>query len=329
MTKPTPSVLIVATGGTIGMRETDRGRALDPGFPDALETMVAQICQELRADFRINHLSPAIESANADADTAPRLAASVRARVRTVRPRGVVILHGTDTLAHTASRLAFELDGLGVPVVVTGSQHPHGAPDSDANANLSLAIRVALRANPEAPVSIAFGGEVLPAVRATKYQAAALSAFRAERPLAPGAVGVAQVGRTETPELRSARVISFRFVPGVEADDLRAAIGGRPDGLVLECYGAGNAPTGRPGVAAALREVCAAVPVVAVTQCTTGGVDFGRYAVARELAEAGVIPGGDLTLEAALAKLGYLLDRGVRGEALHTAMRLNLVGERD
>ncbi|XPP26463.1 MAG: asparaginase domain-containing protein [Leucobacter sp.] len=329
MSGSTPSVLVVATGGTIGMRETERGLALDPDFPDALEAMVSAVCSRLRADYRINHLSPAIESANADAETAPRLAASVRARVRTVRPRGVVILHGTDTLAHTAARLAFELDGLGAPVVVTGSQLPHGAPGTDAGSNLELAIRVALRANPDAPVSIAFGGELVPAVRATKFQAEALQAFRSERPLAAGAVGAAKAGiPQQSPEPRSARVISFRFVPAVTADDLRAAVGGRPDGLVLECYGAGNAPTGRAGMLDALREVCATVPVVAVTQCATGRLDFARYAVARDLAQAGVMPGGDMTLESAVAKLGYALDRGMRDAELRAVMGLNLVGER-
>lgn len=97
---------------------------------------------------------------------------------------------------------------------------------------------------------------------------------------------------------------------------------------MLECYGSGNAPVTRPGMLGTLRELCAGLPVVAITQCATGGVDLTRYTVGRELAAAGVIDGSDLTVEAATAKLGFLLDRGHRGEDLRVAMERNLVGER-
>ena len=327
-TPATPTVLVFATGGTIGMRSTEKGLAPDPGFPEVLERLVASVCAPLGAEYRINQLSPPIDSANADAGTAPRIARAVGARVRTVRPRGVVITHGTDTLAHTAARLAFEFADLGVPVVLTGSQLPHGEAGSDAPANLALAIRAALTAKPSAPVCIAFGGELLPAVRTTKYQAEALEAFRAERPLGPGPVGVLGPGAPSANPGEPARIIPFRFAPGTAAADLRAAVGGRPDGLVLECYGSGNAPMAKPGMAAALREICAELPVVAVTQCATGGVDFGRYAVSHEMVKAGVIDGGDMTLEAALAKLAYALDRGAWDDALRELMSRNLVGER-
>lgn len=318
-------VLVFATGGTIGMRETEGGLAPDPDFPDVLEGIVDHLCEPLGIERRINHLLPAIDSSNADADTAPGIARAIRARARLQRPRGVVVTHGTDTLAYTAARLAFELADLGAPVVVTGSQLPHGTPGTDAFDNLSLALRAAMRAAPGAPVSIAFGGGLLPAVRATKHDSLAPAAFRAESPLAPGAHGVPAGGGDGPP--RSARVLSFRFTPAVTAADLTAAVGGEPDGLVLECYGSGNGPTARPGMLGALREVCARMPVVAVTQCATGGVDLDRYAVGRELASTGVIDGSDLTLEAAVAKLGFLLDRGRSGDELRSLMELNLVGE--
>src|SRR5690606_30222245 len=129
----------------------------DPEFDVALERLVAEVCDPLGVDHRINHLSPAIDSANADAETPMRIARAVSARVRTKRPRGVVITHGTDTLAFSAARIAFELADLGLPVVMTGSQLPHGVAGSDARDNLSLAIRAALKAAPDAPVCIAFG----------------------------------------------------------------------------------------------------------------------------------------------------------------------------
>ena len=307
------------------MRETDAGLAPDPDFPEILEQIVERICAPLGVEPRINHLLPAIDSANAEADTAPRIARAIRARVRTHRPRGVVIAHGTDTLAYTAARLAFELADLGCPVVVTGSQFAHGAQGTDAVDNLSLAIRASVRASQAAPVSIAFGGKLLPAVRAQKHDAEALEAFRAERPLAPGALGV-PAGDGETMP-RSARVLAYRFVPGVTAEDLRCATLSNPDALVLECYGSGNAPMARPGMLGTLREIGTRMPVAAITQCSGGGVDLTRYAVGRELAAAGVIDGSDLTVEAAIAKLGYLLDRGASGSSLRALMEANLVGE--
>ncbi len=324
-----PTVLVFATGGTIGMHDSDRGLVTDPNFPEALETLVAGICARSGVDFRINHLTPPIDSANADAETAPRIARAVRARVNTHRPRGVVITHGTDTLAYTGARLAFDLAHLGAPVVITGSQLAHGAPGSDAPANLALAISAAVRAASTAPASVAFGGSLVPAVRATKFQTDAREAFRAERPLAPGATGIPHLdsGEDHSPK-ESARVVSFRFVPGVTADDLRAAASARPDGLLLECYGSGNAPMSRPGMAEALREVAAQLPIVAITQCTTGGIDLERYAVGRQMATTGVIDGGDMTLESALAKLAFAVDRGASSTALRALMEANLVGER-
>ena len=323
-----PEVLIFATGGTIGMRETQRGLAPDPGFEEALEQLVQRICDPLGIDYRINHLSPAIDSANADAETGARIARAVRARVRTKRPSGVVITHGTDTLAYTGARIAFDLDSLGVPVVLTGSQLAHGAPDSDAPANLSLAIRAAVKASADAPACIAFGGALMPAIRATKAQAEELRAFRAERDLGPEASGVPKQLLHGSDRLTPARTLALRFVPGVVAEDLRAAVGGNPDGLVLECYGSGNAPMARPGMAEALREICARMPVVAITQCSTGSVDPGRYAVGSELADTGVIAGGDMTPEAALAKLAFALDAGLDDAQLREFMLSNIVGER-
>ena len=322
---PRPAVLVFATGGTIGMRQTDSGLAPDPDFPEILEQIVDGICGPLGVEPRVNHLLPAIDSSNAEADTAPRIARAIRARVRTHRPRGVVIAHGTDTLAYTAARLAFELADLGCPVIVTGSQFAHGAVGTDAVDNLSLAIRASVRASASAPVSIAFGGKLLPAVRAEKHNTVALEAFRAERPLAPAPQGVPSGDGEMRP--RSARVLTYRFVPGVTAEDLRCATLGSPDALVLECYGSGNAPMARPGMLGTLREIGDRMPVVAITQCAGGGVDLGRYAVGRELAAAGVIDGSDLTVEAAIAKLGFLIDRGVSGSELRALMETNLVGE--
>lgn len=329
MAEPTqPTVLVFAAGGTLGMRETDRGLSVDPNFPTALDAKVADICDSLGTKYRINHAATPIDSANAGADTATRIAAAVRSRARTLRPDGVVVLHGTDTMAYIAARLAFDLDTLSIPVIVTGSQLPLADPASDAPANLRLALRVALNAARDAPVTIAFGKALIPAVRATKQHSSDRDAFCAVRPLSPGATGTAALEIEGTGSHTAARVISFRFVPGVTAHDLRAAVGANPNGLVLECYGSGTAPTDHPDMADALREICDRMPVVAVTQCERGEIRFGQYAVGRRVASCGVLDGGDMTLEAAIAKLGHLLDRGATRHEIGQGIQMNLAGER-
>uniref|UniRef100_UPI003A88E1F2 asparaginase domain-containing protein n=1 Tax=Leucobacter sp. BZR 635 TaxID=3378705 RepID=UPI003A88E1F2 len=178
-----PTILIFATGGTIGMHDVGKGFEPDPAFLEILEKRADRIASRYGYRARVNQLQPAIDSANADEETAPKIARALRARVGAMRASAVVVTHGTDTLAFTASRLAFELSGLGVPVVVTGSQFAHGVRPTDAFDNLQLAIRAVTQASPTAPVSVAFGGAILPAVRSTKSDAEGLTAFRAGRPL--------------------------------------------------------------------------------------------------------------------------------------------------
>lgn len=322
-----PSILVFATGGTIGMYDRGHGLEPDPNFLDVLELRANAISGPLGYRSRVNQLQPAIDSANADEDTAPKIARALRARVGAMRASGVVVTHGTDTLAYSASRLAFELSGLGVPVVVTGSQLPHGAPGTDAFSNLSLAIRASIQASPMSPVAIAFGGKLLPAVRATKSDAEAFSAFRAERAIGASPVGVPSLRESAEPRHDHARVLGLRITPALSARDITALASAGADGLVLECYGAGNAPMTKPGMGEALRELSKRMPVLAITQCAKGSVDTNRYAVGRQFAASGVLPGGDLTVEAAIAKLGYLLDRGFTREQITQFMSQNLVGE--
>ena len=332
-TNDLPTVLILATGGTIGMHDRGNGFEIDPDFPEILEERANEIAARYGFRARVNQLQPAIESSNADEETAPKIARAIRARVTAMRPIGAVVTHGTDTLAYSASRLAFELADLGVPVAITGSQFAHGVDPTDAWDNLELAIRTVAQGSSAATiapanVSVAFGGQVMPGQRATKFDAEGLVAFRAERALGTSPRGIpAPAAGADAGRRTHARVLSFRFTPAVAARDLLAAASGEPDALVLECYGAGNAPMGKPGMADALREIAARMPVAVITQCTHGEMDTSRYAVGRQLAATGVIPGGELTVEAAIAKLGYLLDRGYSREEIAALVPANLVGE--
>lgn len=322
------------------MRESDRGLQPDRQFDTALEQLVDEVSADLGASVRINHLTPAIDSAEASADWAPSIARAVRARVRASTIRAVVITHGTDTMSYVAARLAFELATIDAPVIVTGAQWPHGAPHSDAEENLRLSLRTAAKtaahhatgaaSRAVTPVTIGFGGLVLPAVRAQKFSTVDRAAFRAHRPLANGATGIPAEPELPTAPFRAspARVVSLRMVPGITPSDVEAIAHAGASGLVLECYGSGTAPMSQPGMRDVLESITSQMPVVAVSQCEQGNVEFGRYAVSRQLQETGVLNGRDLTVEAALAKLGFLLDRLPNNDPrIAELMSQNLIGE--
>jgi L-asparaginase len=249
------------------------------------------------------------------------------------------VLHGTDTMAYTASALAFLLSGLPGPVVLTGSQLPLVELRSDGRDNLVTSLLLA--AMPDwAEVAVYLGGGLLRGCRTTKVSTHGFDAFASPNlpPLAE--VGVDVVWRSElvrrpgpgplrVGRLADVDVVALRLFPGITADTLRNVLRDPVRGLVLETYGSGNAPTRDPDLLDVLRQaVRRGVVVVNVSQCLRGSVEMGAYAAGRALAEAGVVSGGDLTAEAALAKLIVLLSEGGSSEAVGAAMENDRAGER-
>ena len=227
---------------------------------------------------------------------------------------GVVVIHGTDTMAYTAAALSFALSGLDRPVVLTGSQRPLGEIRTDARRNLVDAVDLATRDLPE--VGVCFDGRLLRGNRATKGDAWSYGAFAS-----PGCAPLARLGldveigahlrRPSRPfavDARfDARVVVAWVVPGMEPSSLaRVADGAR--GLVLAAFGVGNVPLRPQSVAAEVaRLVERGVDVLVVTQARAGAVDFSLYESGAQLHEAGAISGGDLLLEAAVVKLMHAL----------------------
>ena len=251
---------------------------------------------------------------------------------------GVVVLHGTDTMAYTASALAFLLQGLPGPVVLTGSQLSLVEVRSDGRDNLITSLLLA--ATPGwAEVAVYLGSSLLRGCRTTKVSTHGFDAFASPNlpPLADVGVEVSwrheMLRRPAGGPLRVGRladvgVIALRLFPGITADTLRNVLRDPVRGLVLETYGSGNAPSRDAELLAVVREAVArGVVVVNVTQCLRGSVRMDAYAAGRALAEAGVVSGGDLTAEAALAKLLVLLSRGDPPAAVAEAMTRDLVGE--
>ncbi|WGW12596.1 asparaginase domain-containing protein [Saxibacter everestensis] len=332
-----PRLLVVYTGGTFGMHDLGAGLEANAELKAEISALIDEYDERRTTRLRWGYvkLDRIIDSAESSQQTAVDLAAEIRSNLDGAAGQaeydGVLVIHGTDTLAYTASRVAFELADLHIPVVFTGAQLPLGFTGSDAPSNFAYALDV-LTGVVTRQTWVALNHELHPAVRVSKYSSESMAGFASPRPLAPvtnQALADAVVVDKAMQGAGNARNIGLLSVfPGISAENLRAALACYPDGLVMECYGAGTAPVNTPGFVDALAAaVNAGTPVLAITQCQTGAVSLSRYAVGSVLADAGVIGGGDMTLEAALAKLGYLVSRDLDLAAIRDALAVNLIGE--
>ena len=243
-------VFVAYTGGTIGMMPTDRGYAPVPGaFPERMRRILAEFPEELPG-FEIEEFDPLLDSANMRPADWNCIAERIAERYDDFD--GFVVLHGTDTLAYTASALSFMLEGLRKPVLVTGSQIPFSRVRSDARRNLVDALLLAAEFSiPE--VGVVFDDALYRGNRSTKVSASDLDAFRAPNypPLARTGpqirvahdhVRKAPRGPLKIQRVREARVGALRLFPGIDAQVVENVLAPPLEGLVLEAYGVGNAP---------------------------------------------------------------------------------------
>jgi L-asparaginase len=252
---------------------------------------------------------------------------------------GFVVLHGTDTMAYTASALPFMLRGLAKPVVITGSQIPLCEVRNDARENLITSLLIASKYDiPE--VCLYFGGKLLRGCRAVKVSADGFAAFDSPNFPRLGTAGididihwnyVRRVDASErlvVEEFGSPVVSALRLFPGISPELVRNVLRPPLQGLVLEAYGVGNGPDQDAEFLAALAEAAArGVVIVDCTQCLEGAVNLSEYATGSALARAGVISGYDMTAEAALTKLYHLFSRGGGAEEVKREMQRDLRGE--
>lgn len=351
-------VRLLHTGGTLGMVRDEHG-AYAPR-PGALAQALAGLSElhdprlplvdleELDPLLDSSDMRPSDWQAIADrvavafggsADPSGTGASSIDGAPVAPAYDGVVVLHGTDTMAYSASALSFLLHGLPGPVVLTGSQLPLVEVRSDGRENLITSLMLAAEPGWN-EVGVVLGGALLRGNRTTKVSTDGFDAFASPNlpPLAE--VGVELSWRRElllppsqgpltVHRLRDVDVVALRLFPGITGETLRNVLRDPVRGLVLETYGSGNAPSRDPALRAALSEaVQRGVVVVAVSQCLRGGVRMGAYAAGRWLSEVGVVSGGDMTAEAALAKLLVLLSSDMPAAEVATAMAADLCGER-
>ncbi len=333
------TILIIYTGGTIGSVQTAGGGLAPLDFSE-IHRHVPELVQD-HLTIEAVSFEPPIDSSNVTVAHWVELTRLIRSRYDEFD--GFVILHGTDTLAYTASALSFMLEGLHKPVILTGSQLPIGLPRTDGRENLLSAVEIASAQRLDAPiiqeVAVYFGSSLYRGNRTHKASAESMQAIISPNlpPLAEAGVDILfnegilfrdTVGQLHVHEAMDSRIAWLPIFPGQSPEILKRILEwGELKGLVLSTYGSGNAPTD-----SALKSLLSAandrgVALVNVSQCSHGAVHPERYATAHLLRDCGVIPGGDMTTEAALTKLMHCLGRGLKGDDLRNAMRGNLRGE--
>ncbi len=332
------TVSIIYTGGTFGMRPSDRGYAPASDLGALIRERTPEIGADTMPAYELSEYDPPLDSANAT----PRHWYELASRIRQSGDRfdGFVVIHGTDTLAYTASALSFLLGDFGKPVIVTGSQIPLCEVRSDAQLNLISAIQAIATGRLE-EVCVCFGRHILRGNRTTKVNATELDAFASPNfpPLAEIGTdlrfgegnalpaGAERLGDS-APDYRDCGIAVLRLFPGIPGALVDAMVDTGIAGMVLRCYGVGTAPTSDAGFLASVkRAIDAGVIITAVSQCQEGSVSLGRYAAGSALLDAGVVSGFDMTSEAAFTKLHALHALGLAPARIAALMQENLRGE--
>lgn len=322
-------LLVLYTGGTIGMQMSADGLAPASGFEARLRAQQAlEQGRELPA-WIFRELLPPIDSANMNQTNWLAMVAAIRAGVEQDGCDAVLVLHGTDTLAYSAAALSFLLLGLPVPVLLSGSMLPAGAPGSDAWANLFGAMQ-ALHAGVAPGVQLYFNGTLLHGARVSKLRSDAFDAFNVLPRQRHGERAESIPTRIDYRQPRQpVNLAVLPFYPGIQAAHVSALLTSGVRGVLLECYGSGTGPADNRELLAALKAAHAqGVVLAAISQCPHGHVEFGVYAAGSQLANAGLVSAGGMTREAALGKLFALLGAGLSQAEVEHWFALDLCGER-
>lgn len=335
-------ILLIYTGGTIGMVENPLTGSLEPLDFEHLESNLPEL---QRFKFQIDHIvfDPVIDSSEITPDHWRKIVRIIEDNYDNYD--GFVILHGTDTMAYTASALSFMIENLSKPIVLTGAQLPIGKLRTDAKENLITALEIAADkdhiGNPIVPeVCIFFQNDLLRGNRSTKVNADNFNAFKSYNYPNLGKSGI-QI-RYERKQIlqpdfekkvrfhyqMDGRIAILKLFPGLDRQTVETILNIKEiKAVIMETYGSGNAPL-TPWFLDLIREtVKRGVIIVNITQCNIGMVDMQRYETGRELLRAGVVSGFDSTIEAAITKLMFLIGHNYDKEDIKVRMRVPLVGE--
>ena len=294
-------------------------------------------------DYNLQSVSfnPLIDSSNVTPSFWVKLATVIEENYE--KYDGYVVLHGTDTMSFSASMLSFMLENLNKPVIFTGSQLPMGVVRTDGRDNFINAIEIAAARIGEEPmvpeVAIYFENKLLRGNRTSKYNAENFNAFLSGNypPLAEVGVHIRyrtdQILKPNSHKLIVHKkldnsVLILKLFPGIAEIVVKNALNiAGLKGVILETYGAGNAPTDDWFIDALSSAIDKGILIYNVTQCKGGAVDMGKYETSMKLSQIGVIGGSDITTESAIAKMMYLLGEGYSGGELKRLLQLPLRGE--
>lgn len=329
-------VCIIYTGGTIGMTQTDKGYAPCKGFLKQKMLQTEDLCSDQLPSWDIVELDPLLDSSNMTVREWNIIVGEIEKRYYDYD--GFVVLHGTDTMAYTASALSFMLENLGKPVILTGSQIPFCEIRSDARDNLIASLMIAAEEK-ICEVCLYFGGKLLRGNRSTKYSADGLEAFKSPNCLYIADAGIdikfnnallskPPIGDFFARKLKQVPIGVIKIFPGIQFELFEPIMTDKLKGIVIETFGAGNVPGGEDALLPIIRKAIANGTVITVcTQCPQGKVSLGAYETSSMLKEAGAVCGYDLTTEAAVAKLYYLFSCGYDSATVKKMMERNLRGE--
>ncbi|MCR5140480.1 MAG: type I asparaginase [Bacteroidaceae bacterium] len=343
------NVLLIYTGGTIGMIQNPLTGALESFDFDQLLHHVPEL-RQLPVSIATRTFDPPIDSSDMDPSGWAKLVRIIADNYDAFD--GFVILHGTDTMAFTASALSFMLEGLAKPVILTGSQLPIGMLRTDGKENLITSIEIAAATRPDGTprvpeVCVFFHEKLMRGNRVTKSSADEFDAFESFNypHLATAGVEItynddailthspSPLTPNHSPKLTphyalDTNLIIFSLFPGIRADIVREVLSSPTlKGVIFRTFGAGNAPQ-KPWLVEQLAEATRAGKVIVnITQCTGGSVAMRRYETGLQLLQAGVVSGRDSTVEAALTKLMFLFGQGLPSDEVRRQMSLSLAGE--
>ena len=339
--KNKPSILIIYTGGTIGMVQKTVSGVLVPVKFDHIQEEVPDL-NRLGYNLQVVTFSPPIDSSNMTPAIWIKIANTIERNYN--KYDGFVILHGTDTMAYTASALSYMFENLEKPIVLTGAQLPIGILRTDGKENLITAIQIAAAKKngiaivPE--VCVYFNSKLFRGNRISKRHADDFSAFSSVNYPSLANAGVeikyfsenihhsANKGLLKVRTHFDENVVVLKFFPGmgrVVFENILNIPGLK--GVVLESFGSGNIPTNRWMISQIKNAIKRKIIFLNITQCQGGAVNMGRYSTGNELENAGVVSGKDMTTEAAITKLMFLLGQGLEQEEIKWHLNKSLIGE--
>lgn len=328
-------VCIIHTGGTIGMTRTSQGYAPKKGFLPEAVTELRELQSQDVPEFDLVEYDPLLDSSNIGVSQWIQLAQDIETRY--LDYDGFVILHGTDTMAYTASALSFMLDGLDKPVIITGSQIPLFEIRNDARDNLITALILASYGNKIPEVCLYFGNRLFRGNRATKISSDDLFAFDSPNFPALAEAGVEidlnerflrkKGSRLSVSKFTSQQIAVLKVFPGIQFEVFENIMTDHLGGIVLEAFGTGNIPESDSLLRILNKAQKNGTAIVVCTQCLQGAAILGQYEASRMLANAGAVSGYDMTVEAAVTKLYYLLSMNHDLDTVKKMMQSDLRGE--